>query len=71
MIFMRPDLSGQNHDPIKLLSEVENNILDIVKEHPGISRKNIVPIIGKSEATVRRTLNSSEEMGFVEYRGSK
>lgn len=71
MIFMRPDLSGQNQDSIKLLSEVENNILDIVKEHPGISRKNIVSIIGKSEATVRRTLNSSEEMGLVEYRGSK
>ncbi len=68
---MRPDLSGQNHDPIKLLSEVENNILDIVKEHPVISRKNIVPIIGKSEAAVRRALNSSEEMGFVEYRGLK
>ena len=78
MIFMRPDLSGQNHDPIndpindpiKLLSEVENNILDIVKAHPGISRINIVPIIGKSEATVKRALKTLGEMGFVEYRGS-
>ena len=78
VIFMRPDLSGQNHDPIndpindpiKLLSEVENNILIIVKEHPGISRKNIVPIIGKSEATVKRALKALGEMGFVEYRGS-
>lgn len=74
VIFMRPDLSGQNHDPIndpiKLLSEIENNILDIVKGRPGISRINIVQIIGKSEATVKRALKALGEMGFVEYRGS-
>ncbi len=61
--FKRPILSGQKNDPIKILSEVEKEILHIVKEHPGISRINIVPIIGKSEATVKR-------MRFVEYRGS-
>ena len=35
-----------------LLSDVEKNVLQIVKEHPGISRINIIPIVGKSEATV-------------------
>ena len=74
VIFMRPDLSGHKNGTIngtiKMLSEVENNILDIVKEHPGISRKNIIPIIWKSEATVKRALKALGEMGFVEYRGS-
>jgi ATP-dependent DNA helicase RecG len=72
--FMRPDLSGHKNDPIndpiKLLSEVEKNILQVVKENPGISRINIVPIIDKSEATVKRALKSLSELGFVEYRGS-
>lgn len=72
--FMRPDLSGHKNDPIndpiKLLSEVEKNILQVVKENPGISRINIVPIIDKSEATVKRALRSLSELGFVEYRGS-
>lgn len=75
---MRPDLSGHScdpindpiNDPIKLLSEVEKNILQVVKENPGISRINIVPIIDKSEATVKRALRSLSELGFVEYRGS-
>ncbi len=76
--FMRPNLSGHKHDPIndpindpiKILSEVEKLVLHIVKEHPGISRVNIAPIIDKSEATVKRALRALVEMGFVEYRGS-
>ncbi len=40
--FMRPDLSGHKsdpiNDPIKILSDVERTVLDIVKEHPGIFR---------------------------------
>lgn len=66
--FMRPDLSGHKNDPIndpiKLLSEVEKNILQVVKENPGISRINIVPIIDKSEATVKRALKSLSELGL-------
>ena len=72
--FSRPNLSGHRNDPINdpinLLSDVEKNVLQIVKEHPGISRINIIPIVGKSEATVKRALKSLGEMGFVEYRGS-
>ena len=76
--FMRPNLSGHKHDPIndpindpiKILSEVEKLVLHIVKEHPGISRVNIAPIIDKSEATVKRALRALVGMGFVEYRGS-
>ena len=58
------------NDPINLLSEVEKNVLQIVRKHPGISRINIIPITGKSEATVKRALNALGDMGFVEYRGS-
>ncbi len=58
------------NDPINLLSEVEKNVLQIVRKHPGISRINIIPITGKSEATVKRALKALGDMGFVEYRGS-
>jgi predicted HTH transcriptional regulator len=76
--FMRPNLSGQKvdpindpiNDPIKLLSKIEKDVFHIVKGYPGISRVNIVPIIGKSEATVKRALKTLCEMGFIEYRGS-
>ncbi len=54
-----------------MLSAIEKEVLHIVKEQPGINRINIVPIIGKSEATVKRALRALVEMGFVEYRGSK
>ena len=68
--FTRPNLSGHKNDPINLLSEVEKNVLQIVRKHPGISRINIIPITGKSEATVKRALKALGDMGFVEYRGS-
>ena len=68
------NLSGHKNDPINdpinLLSEVEKNVLQIVRKHPGISRINIIPITGKSEATVKRALKTLGDMGFVEYRGS-
>ena len=64
------NLSGHKNDPINLLSEVEKNVLQIVRKHPGISRINIIPITGKSEATVKRALKALGDMGFVEYRGS-
>lgn len=79
VVFIRPNLSGQKNDPISnpindpinLLSEFDKNILQVVKGHPGISRINIVPIVGKSEATVKRALKALGEKGFIEYRGSK
>ena len=36
--------------------EVEKNVLKVVNELPGISRINIISFVGKSEATVKRTL---------------
>ena len=48
----------------------KKNVLQIVSKHPGISRINIIPITGKSEATVKRDLKALGDMGFVEYRGS-
>ncbi len=63
-------INGQN-DPINILSEVEKEVLRIVRENAGISRISIVPIIRKSEVTVKRALRTLVKNGLIEYRGSK
>lgn len=73
--FKRPNLLSQKNEPInepiKSLKEVENIVLSIIKNNPGISRIKIIPLINKSEATIRRALKALGEMGYIEYRGSK
>ncbi len=71
--FKRPNLLGQKNDtinepinePIKSLTEVENIVLSIIKGNPGISRRKIVPMTEKSEATVRRALKALGDMGYM------
>ncbi len=67
-------INGHNdpiNDPINILSEVEKEVLRIVKENPGLGRINIAPILHKSEVTVKRALRTLVKNGLIEYRGSK
>ena len=55
------------NDPVK---GVLKDILDIIKNNPGIQKPAIASHIGKSEATVKRHLKQLVERNLIEYKGS-
>ena len=76
---------GVNYDPRKagtgVVSEVVNpsdevvNSVDevvneVVKSHPGLRKPELVPLVGKSRATVERVLASLIATGRIEFRGA-
>ena len=76
---------GVNYDPrkadVEVASEVVNpsdevvNLVDevvneVVKSHPGLRKPELVPLIGKSRATVERALASLISSGRIEFRGA-
>ena len=76
---------GVNYDPRKtgvgVVSEVVNpsdevvNSVDevvneVVKSHPGLRKPELVPLVGKSRATVERVLSSLISSGRIEFRGA-
>ena len=76
---------GVNYDPRKagigVVSEVVNPsdevvnpvdevVNEVVKSHPGLRKPELVPLVGKSRATVERALASLISSGRVEFRGA-
>ena len=69
------EFSGQNeglNDPINdPINELENLVLEIIKKNPAYTYSEIARQIGKSEATVKRTLSILKKAGVLERDGSK
>ena len=76
---------GVNYDPrkagIEVVSEVVNPsdevvnpvdevVNEVVKSHPGLRKPELVPLVGKSRATVERALASLISSGRIEFRGA-
>lgn len=59
------------NDPINKLKEIERDIYFAIKRYPGVRKVSLVPMVGKSEATVKRALKQLSENNLIEYRGSK
>ena len=55
------------NDPVKC---VLKDILEIIKNNPGIQKPAIAAHIGKSEATAKRILKQLVERNLIEYKGS-
>ena len=54
-------------DPVK---GVLKDILEIIKNNPGIQKPSIAAHIGKSKATAKRNLKQLVERNLIEYKGS-
>lgn len=59
------------NDPINNLKEIERKIYFEIKAYPGIRKVYLIPMVGKSEATVKRVLKQLSKNNLIEYRGSK
>ena len=59
-------------EPVESLNEpLGEPLFETIKSHPGISRAGLVVRIGKSRATVARTIATLVAAGKIEHRGSK
>ena len=59
-------------EPVESLNEpLGEPLFETIKSHPGISRAELVVRIGKSRATVARTIAALVAAGKIEHRGSK
>ena len=52
------------------LNEPLNDLLEIIKNNPGIKKPAIITHIGKSKATLTRYLKQLVEQNLIEYKGS-
>ena len=61
-----------SHEPIEPLNEPLNqNILKLVKTHPGVKVPYLHSVVSASRATVKRMVKALMEEGRIEHRGSK
>ena len=59
-------------EPVESLNEpLGEPLFETIKSYPGISRAELVVRIGKSRATVARTIATLVAAGKIEHRGSK
>lgn len=65
------EFSGQNEGLNDPINELENLVLEIIKKNPAYTYSEIARQIGKSEATVKRTLSILKKAGVIERDGSK
>ena len=57
---------------VETISETINETInETIKSHPGISRAELVAVLGKSRATVARAISALVDAGKIERRGSK
>ena len=52
------------------VNDVLRDILEFIKNNPGIKKPAIITHIGKSKATLTRYLKQLVEQNLIEYRGS-
>ena len=49
---------------------VDEAVIEVVKENPGIRKPRLVPLVGKSRATVERMIAHLIKVGKIEFRGA-
>lgn len=55
--------------PIK--RPLKDHVLETIREKPGITRPQLVSIVGKGRTVVTEALASLQKAGLIEHRGSK
>ena len=54
----------------EVVNGVDDVVIEVVKQNPGIRKPRLVPLVGKSRATVERMIAHLIEIGKIEYRGA-
>ena len=49
----------------------EQEVLNIIKQYPGLNSSKIARLIGKSVPTAKRYLNSLVRLDLIEFRGAQ
>lgn len=49
----------------------EQEVLNIIKQYPGLNSSKIAELIGKSVPTTKRYLNSLVRLEIIEFRGAQ
>ena len=57
------------NDPVKL-NKTENQILQLIKNNPNITQKEIADILKLSEKTIKRNTNKLKEKGLLRRIGA-
>ena len=54
----------------EVVNSIDEVVNEVVKSHPGLRKPELVPLVGKSRATVERALSSLISSGRIEFRGA-
>ena len=61
----------QDQTPVnEPVNDVLKDILEFIKNNPGVKKPAIITHIGKSKATLTRYLKQLVERNYIEYKGS-
>lgn len=58
------------NDPREVVNEVAKTVLAAIQAKPGIKKPELQAIVGKSHATIERTVDLLKRLSKIEYRGS-
>ena len=65
------EVAGEVVNPFgEVVNSVDEVVNEVVKSHPGLRKPEIVPLVGKSRATVERALAFLITSGRIEFRGA-
>lgn len=60
------------HDTVNdTVNSKEQEVLNIIKQYPGLNSSKIAGLIGKSVPTAKRYLNSLVRLKLIEFRGAQ
>ncbi len=54
----------------EVVNGVDEVVIEVVKQNPGIRKPRLVPLVGKSRATVERMIAHLIKVGKIEFRGA-
>ena len=64
-------IESEGQDAPKARETINETISETIKSRPGISRVDLIAVIGRSRSTVARAVAELVEAGTIERRGSK
>lgn len=77
IIFYRKNFENMQNDPVNVpvnvhlkLNKTENQILQLIKNNPNITQKEIANILKLSEKTIKRNTNKLKEKGLLKRIGA-
>lgn len=60
------------HDTVNdTINSKEQEVLNFIKQYPGLNSSKIAELIGKSVPTAKRYLNFLVKLGLIEFRGAQ